>query len=125
MAAVKALAFREWITAAEAGKGNLTAPPTEIHGFRLGPILLLATPFEIFQAIKNEVKARTGVPITLVMGLTNDSLGYAPDHTSATRGGYAADMVPLIVGTLPFARIHDELVEQLAALAAALQKTAS
>ena len=35
---------------------------------------------------------------------------------------YAAEVVPLILGTLPFSRIHDELVEQLAALAAALQK---
>ena len=66
-----------------------------------------------------------GAPVTLVMGLTNDTLGYAPDHTAAARGGYAADVVPLITGTLPFARIHDELVEQLVALAGALQKTSS
>ena len=123
MATVKALSFREWIAAAEAGK--VEAAPTEIQGFRLGPLLLLASPFETFQAIKNDVKARTGVPLTLVMGCTNDTLGYAPDHTAAARGGYAADVVPLILGTRPFARIHDELVEQLTALAAALQKTAS
>ena len=121
MAAVNALSFRKWIAAAEAGK--VTAPPTEIQGFRVGPMLLLASPFETFQAIKNDVKARTGVPVTLVLGCTNDTLGYAPDHTTAARGGYAADVVPLIVGTLPFARIHDELVGQLVALAAALQKT--
>ena len=122
MATVKALSFREWIAAAEAGK--VEAAPTEIQGFRLGPLLLLASPFETFQAIKNDVKARTGVPLTLVMGCTNDTLGYAPDHTAAARGGYAADVVPLILGTRPFARIHDELVEQLTALAAALQETA-
>ena len=125
MATVKALLFRQWIAAAEAGKGKLTAPPTEIQGFRVGPMLLLASPFETFQAIKNDVKARTGVPVTLVLGCTNDTLGYAPDRTAAARGGYAADLVPLIVGTLPFARIHDELVEQLITLAAALQKTSS
>ncbi|MBU4285989.1 MAG: hypothetical protein KKD76_03680, partial [Verrucomicrobia bacterium] len=123
MAAVQALSFREWIAAAEALKGKVTAPPTEIQGFRLGPMLLLASPFETFQAIKNDVKARTGIPVTLVMGLTNDTLGYAPDRTAAARGGYAADLAPLIIGTLPFARIHDELVEQLVALATALQKT--
>jgi len=123
MATVNALSFRNWIAAAEAGKGKLTAPPTEIQGFRLGPLLLLASPFEIFQAIKNDIKARTGIPMTLVMGLTNDTLGYAPDHTAAARGGYAADVVPLIIGTLLFACIHDELVEQLTALATVLQNT--
>jgi hypothetical protein len=44
------------------------------------------------------------------VGLTNDSVGYAPDRTAAERGGYAADTVPLIVGALPHADIHTELV---------------
>ncbi len=119
MAAVNALALREWIAAAESGRAE--APPVEIQGFRVGPILLLASPFETFQAIKNDVRARTGIPLTLVMGCTNDTLGYAPDRAAAARGGYAADVVPLIVGTRPFARIHDELVEQFVALAGALR----
>lgn len=118
MAVVSALALRRWVATAEAG--NLAAPPTEIQGFRVGSILLLASPFETFQAIKNDVKARAGAPVTLVMGITNGTLGYAPDRTAAARGGYASDQVPLIIGTLPFARIHDELVEQLLALASAL-----
>lgn len=50
------------------------------------------------------------------MSVTNDTLGYAPDRAAAARGGYAADIVPMIIGTLPFARIHDELVENLLAL---------
>jgi hypothetical protein len=123
MATVHALSLRQWIAAAKAGAGKVTAPSTEIQGFRVGPMLLLASPFETFQAIKNDIKARTGVPLTLVLGCTNDTLGYAPDRTAAARGGYAADVVPLIVGTLPFSCIHDELVEQLVALAAALQET--
>lgn len=121
MAAVNALALRQWIAAA--GSGRAEPPPAELQGFRIGPILLLASPFETFQAIKNDVRARTGAPVTLVMGCTNDTLGYAPDRAAAARGGYAADIVPLIVGTRPFARIHDELVEQLLALAAELQAT--
>ncbi len=119
MATVNALALRQWIAAAEAGK--VEAPPTEVQGFRVGPILLLASPFETFQAIKNDVKARAGPSVTLVLGCTNGALGYAPDHTAAARGGYAADVVPLIVGTLPFACIHDELLEALLSLAGELQ----
>ena len=74
----------------------------------------------MFQAIKNEVKGKARSRIPLAMGLTSDSLGYAPDHTAAARGGYAADMVPLICGALPFANAHDELVKALLELEAGL-----
>jgi hypothetical protein len=118
MAAVYAIALRRVVATLEAG-GDL-APPTEVQGFRLGPLLLLASPFETFQAIKNDVRAGTGVPLTLVLSVTNDAAGYAPDRTTAAAGGYAADQVPMIIGTLPYARIHDELVEALLGLAAGL-----
>ncbi len=84
-----------------------------IAGLRLGPVVLLASPFEIMHAIKEEVTAKAVAPIPLVLGITNDSLGYAPDRHCAARGGYAADMVPIICGTLPFADIHRELVAAL------------
>ena len=42
----------------------------------------------------------------------------APDRDNAMRGGYAAQTVPLILGTLPFRNIHDELVEQMLRLEA-------
>jgi len=58
--------------------------------------------------------------MTLVMGITNDGLGYAPDKTAAARGGYAADTVPLLLGSLAFANIHEELVREALALDAAL-----
>ena len=40
---------------------------------------------------------RAKSPLPLVMGLTNDGLGYAPDRDCAARGGYAADMVLVLV----------------------------
>ena len=119
MATVCAIALRRLIEMH--GRGQSLAPASEIQGLRLGPVLLLGGPFETFQAIKNDVRARTGNPLTLVMSFTNDYLGYAPDHTAAARGGYAADTVPLIIGALPFAGIHDELVEALVSLAAELR----
>ena len=83
----------------------------EIQGMRLGPIAFLGAPFEIMQAIKNDVAATARAPIPLVMGVTNGNMGYAPDKEVAARGGYAADIVPMIVGRLPYATIHAELVE--------------
>jgi hypothetical protein len=115
MATVAARSLRGLVAAAE--RGESLSPPLELQGFRIGPLLVLASPFETFQAIKNDVRAGTGVPATLVLGITNDTQGYAPDRTAAARGGYAADTAPLIVGRLPYAAIHDELVAGLLSLA--------
>ncbi len=119
MAMVYALAFRKLIAAMAAGES--IAPTTELQGLRIGPLTFLGAPFEIFQAIKNDVVAGSESPTTLVMGLTNDQLGYAPDRQAAARGGYAADVVPFILGSPPFADIHTELVRELLATEAALK----
>jgi hypothetical protein len=116
---VRAIALRQLLSALEAGRS--LEPDTELHGLRLGPVALLGAPFEIFRAIAVEASERASSPLPLVMGFTNDSLGYAVDRTAAARGGYAADLVPLICGALPFADIHPELVEALVTLDAALQ----
>lgn len=68
---------------------------------------MLGAPFEIFQAIKNDVKKNAKSPVPLVMSFTNDYLGYAPDKKTAE--GYAAKTVPMILGHLPFEKIHEEL----------------
>jgi len=105
---------------ARAKRGESMEPATELHGIRIGPVTMVGSGFETFQAIKNEVKTKACAKIMLVMGLVNDSIGYAPDKTAAARGGYAADMVPLICGQLPFANAHDELVQELLKLDAEL-----
>lgn len=104
-------AIRDLIVTCE--KGEPLIPATEIQGMKIGPISILGSGFEIFQAIKNEVVEKSSSPITLVTGLTNDGVGYAPDKTAAARGGYAADQVPLMMGRAPYANIHEELVEAL------------
>ena len=115
---VYALALRKLLARAE--RGESLDDVTEVMGLRLGPLCVLGSGFEIMQAIKNEVLQAACGPHTWVAGLTNDSVGYAPDRAVAARGGYAADMVPLIVGTLPYACIHDELVQALLRLDRAL-----
>ena len=109
MAVVNVLALRSIISRIEKGE-NLLTQFGEIQGIRLGPVAFLGGPFEIMQAIKNDIVAAAKSPIPLVMGLTNDDLGYAADRTMAARGGYAADIVPMIVGRMPFRDIHTELV---------------
>ncbi len=120
LATVYAVALRRLIARRQAG--DTLEPATELQGFRIGPLALLGTPFEIYQAIKNDVVAAAQAPIPLVMGLTNDELGYAPDRATAAAGGYAARQVPFMLGSLPFANIHDELAAALLALDARLQE---
>jgi hypothetical protein len=114
MSIIHAGALRKLIQAAR--DGTQREPAAEIQGIRLGPLALLACPFEVFQAIKNEIVSQAASPVPLVMGIANDFQGYAPDRQTAAAGGYAAQTVPMILGDLPFASIHDELVESLVAL---------
>ncbi|HPP13495.1 MAG TPA: hypothetical protein PKW42_12270, partial [bacterium] len=87
----------------------------------LGPFLFLTAPFEIFQAIKNDLVRHFHPEPVLVMSVTNDFLGYAPDRTAEARAGYAARAVPLILGSLPFRNIHQQLVRELIRLGEALK----
>lgn len=111
MDTVWAIALRRLIARIKSGQSPVD--PTEVHGIRIGPITILGSGFETFQAIKNDVVEKAAGPITLVTSLANDSVGYAPSHAAVERGGYAADFAPFIVGTLPYANIHKELVEAL------------
>jgi hypothetical protein len=112
MAVVLMITLRGIAARMEAGE-DLSRQPAEIQGIRLGPVVFLGAPFEIMQAIKNEVRAAARSSILLVMGLANGSMGYATDKTSAAKGGYAADTGPMIHGRLPYRNIHQELVEAL------------
>ncbi len=110
MAVVTIVALRSIISRIEKGE-DLMIQTAEIQGIRIGPVEFLGAPLEIMQAIKNDVVAGAKAPVTLVMGITNGSMGYAPDKTAAARGGYAADTVPMIVGRMPFRDIHTELLK--------------
>jgi len=119
MATVYALALRRILDEVE--RGETANVPLEVQGIRIGPLALLASPFETFQAIKNDVRERATSAIPLVLGVSNDFGGYAPDRTAAQRGGYAADIVPMIHGHFPYSRLHEELPAALLAVDAALQ----
>jgi len=118
LATVRALGLRRILDALDRGESLET--PTQLQGIRIGPVALLAAGFEMFQAIKNEVRDGAAAPIPLVCGLANDIQGYAPDRTARERGGYAADFVPLMHGFVPYAKLDEELPRELLALDATL-----
>lgn len=100
--------------------------PAKIHAIRLGDIEFLGTPFEIMQAIKNDVVAAAEAPVPLVMSLVNGANGYAPDQTALDQAdcsnSYEAMIVPFILGHLPYSNIHRELVTALLDADRELQK---
>ncbi len=118
LAVVRTLGLRRILTRLESAAEM--SPPIQLQGLRIGPVALLASPFEAFRQIKAEVQAAARAPLALVVSLANDSLGYAPDRLAIARGGYASDMVPLMYGIKPFAELHEELPAALLALDVAL-----
>lgn len=120
MATVSARGFRSFLAVLEQGVD--LELPAEIHGVRLGPLVILGAPFELFRAIKEEVREQLDHPHCLVLGLTNDQFGYAPDQKTAEAKpqGYTTYTVPIILGQLPYAKIHEELVAALLGVASQL-----
>lgn len=98
----------------------------ELQIIRMGDIQFMGAPFEIMQAIKNDIIAASKAKYPLVMSLTNGSRGYAPDNESlmgvnritgnGREGNYESIKVPLIAGQLPFEDIHNELVRYMSEL---------
>ena len=61
--------------------------------------------------MKNSPHEHTWV-VSLVGGA-----GYAPDKAACAKKGYTDDLVPLIVGERPYAKIYDEVPRELIKLA--------
>lgn len=110
-AAVFVVSLRQLIAKAKAGEP--LGRRTEIFGIRLGDLTILGSGFEAMRAIKLDVLKNAKGKITLVCGTAQDMCGYAPDKVCAERGGYAADKVPIMGGDVPYANIHEELVNEL------------
>ena len=129
MAAVYLLGIEKMKAILERGGNGLDE---EVQIIRMGDLQFMGAPFEIMQAIKNDIVAASKVKYPMVMSLTNGSHGYAPDNTSlqganriigsGREGNYESIKVPLIGGQLPFADIHNELVRYMAELERELDK---
>ncbi|HBC89341.1 MAG TPA: hypothetical protein DCZ94_20570 [Lentisphaeria bacterium] len=111
MAGVYVTNLRKLVSRLE--KDGFKDDSAELNALQIGPIAIFATPFEVFQAIKNDVKKQSKFKTSWVLSVTNDYKSYAPDGTTAKRGGYAADQVPMMIGEPPYADIHGELVRAL------------
>ena len=103
--------------------GEKTSVTARVYAVRMGPLEFLCAPFEIMQAIKNDIVAGAKAEIPMVMSLSNGAYGYAPDQQSIDKANsYAATSIPLMQGRFPYANIHRELVAAFLELDAKLNR---
>lgn len=85
--------------------------PVDIQAFRLGPVRIMGTPFELFRGIKERLVQESGMDRLMVLSQTNDCMSYAVTRERFAQAHYAAAMVPFITGICPFTPdLEDEIV---------------
>ncbi len=126
-----AAVYLRGIDAAEKTLGADSVPDekAELNIIRMGELEFMGTPFEVMQAIKNDIHAGASAKYPMLMSLANGVHGYAPDNDSlrgcdditSEKGNYESVKTPLIAGRLPYADIHNELVRFMAELEKTLE----
>lgn len=87
------------------------SPPQELQILRVGLVTIFGAPFEIYQNIKNDLFNHCVSSHPWLVSLANSCMGYAQSKDRVGCGDYADTEVPFIFETLPFAAIHQELLE--------------
>ncbi|HND62206.1 MAG TPA: neutral/alkaline non-lysosomal ceramidase N-terminal domain-containing protein [Opitutaceae bacterium] len=100
--------------------GRVPNRPVSVHGLRIGPLALLGAGLEVFHSLQAPVLAGSPHPHTWLVSLSG-GVGYAPDARACAQRGYTDDLVPLIVGERPYAKIYRELPRELVKLARELE----
>ncbi len=86
------LAMQHWIERTLSGLKNGTAPThvtTEVQVLRVGQLMLVSAPGELFVELGLAVKAAVEEPFAcLLCGFGNDNIGYIPTRRAYPLGGY-------------------------------------
>lgn len=96
------------------------AKPVNVQGLRIGPVALLGCGAEIFHALQAPIVAGSPHAHTWVVSIVG-GIGYAPDEAASKRSGYTDEFVPIMVGELPYAKIHEDLPKAMVKMAKALR----
>lgn len=72
-------------------KGKIVS---EVQIFRIGRILIVATPGELTVGIGKKIKQTSPYPFTMPFGYSNDSIGYLPSDWQMPQGGYEVNASP-------------------------------
>ena len=117
-------AARRMLRRVEAGES--LEVPADVQAFRLGDLVMIGTPFELFRGVKESVGRAIAHEPLMVLSTTNDYLGYAPTRQMYDRNDaahYAREIVPRIVGCAAFGEdLEEEIVCACRALAAEVSR---
>ena len=62
----------------------------EMHAVRIGDVVFVTNPFELFLDYGNQIKARSAAAQTFISQLTNGALAYLPTESAEKAGHYSA-----------------------------------
>lgn len=84
--------------AAVRGRAALTGSgKIDLHVLRIGGLVIVGVPGELYQALGTQLESGTGSP--MVLGYCNGYVGYLPTRQAYSAGHYAAAITPWHVGT--------------------------
>lgn len=92
----------DWYAANAQRAPDKTHLPIVLSAVQLGPIGLVFHPAELYTYYGLALRRDSPLPNTLVVGYTDDFIGYLPDLTAYQKNEYAALTVPKIVDYPPF-----------------------
>ena len=90
---------REMLSLATETEGMTEGYPTELWAMRLGDLALVTLPGEALVELGLQIKQRSPFPVTMVVSLANDCIGYLPTDRACQEGGYEPGWSPLGPGT--------------------------
>ena len=81
---------------------NQTHTPVPLAAAQLGEVGLVFHPSELYSCYGLTIRRDSPLPDTLVIGYTDDTIGYLPDPRAYQAGEYSAITVPKILDLPPF-----------------------
>jgi len=87
----------------------------EMHVLRLGDVVFVTNPFELYLEFGHRIKARSVAQQTFVVQLSCGSGGYLPSARAEQLGGYGGLIINGEVGSDGGALLVDVSVEEIAA----------
>jgi len=85
----------------------------ELHTIRLGDIVFVTNPFELFLDFGLQMKARSKAEQTFIIQLSCGSAGYLPSKRAEAYGGYGGLIINGIVGSDGGKKLVDETVSEI------------
>lgn len=113
---LEALAHVSWITDALVTEGSpvFQTEPACVHALRIGDVMLIAFPGEVFTQFGIDLRERLGNPKLMTVNTANALIGYIPTADEFDRQGYASHAAAHIYAIHPFKKGFGELIAEQA-----------